>query len=398
MHKSMFSLSLLALSLVACQSYAFQRQSPGQSLANARQIRSLNTPMSAAALAETRSKVDQVIEAAMAEQQLVGLAVGLVKDGQMIYLKGYGMADRERGIPVTEASSFRWASLSKSVTAVLSMQLVEQGKLNLDTPIQTYWPNYRNAQGWSVTQRQLLSHLGGVGSYDDVPGWQAGVEAYHQRPLSPAVQGADMVQASADVFASAPLLHKPGQAYRYSTFGSMLAGAIVAKAGQSPFVSQFEQRIKQPLGLTTLQPDYAPLAIPQRVRGYYRAEGQAQPLQRQDDDVAWKLAGGGFTSTIGDLTRYMQALINQELLQGSSYQDMWTPQLTSEGKPTGYALSFGVSGRGERLKVGHFGAQEQTRTVMSFLPHQKLGLAVMCNSEWAELGPIRDALYRVLQN
>lgn len=341
-----------------------------------------------------RESLDQIIQNAMQEQKLVGLALGVVENGQITYMRGYGWADNESQKPVNTDSSFRWASLSKTVTSVLSMQLVEKGQLQLDAPIQSYWPEYHNAQGWPVTQRQLLSHLAGVGSYDDVPGWREGLKTYHTRSLPAALQGADMLLASADIFAFAPLMSSPGSAYRYSTFGSMLAGAVISKAGSAPFLQQFDQRIRQPLGLTTMQPDQTQAAIPHRVSGYYQDQGQLK--KRGDDDVSWKLAGGGFTSNVKDLTRYMQALINQELLPPAAHQEMWTSQSTSNGKKTGYGLSFSVAHHGKEVEIGHFGAQEKTRTVLSFLPEKKTGIVIMCNSEWANLAPIRDALLKAL--
>jgi len=242
----------------------------------------------------------------------------------------------------------------------------------------------------------LLGHLAGIGSYDDVPGWREGLKTYHARRLPVALQGADMTQASADIFAFAPLMSEPGAAYRYSTFGSVLAGAILSKAGNAPYLQQFEQRIRQPLGLSSMQPDHQTRAIPNRVSGYYRVQDQIK--KRGDEDVAWKLAGGGFTSNIGDLTRYLQALINQELLPASAHTEMWTSQRTSAGKLTGYGLSFGVSNHGQDTEIGHFGAQEKTRTVLSFLPARKLGVTLMTNSEWANLGPLRDAILEILKN
>ncbi len=352
------------------------------------------TAQSSLASQPHRAELDEIIKSAMAQQKLVGLALGVVEDGKVTYLKGYGWANQAAQQPVTLDSSFRWASISKTVTAVLSMQLVAQGRLQLDAPIAQYWPDYRNAQGWPVTQRQLLGHLGGVGNYDDVTAWQAGLQNYHQRQLAPEAQGANMVLAASDVFASAPLMNPPGEVYRYSTFGSMLAGAVVEKAGAAPYVQQFDTRIRQPLGLTTLHPDYAALQLPHRVSGYYQAQGQIKV--RQDEDVSWKLAGGGFTSNVGDLTRYMQALINQELLTPEAYPEMWTSQQTQAGKATGYGLSFAVSRQVGFTEVGHFGAQEKTRTVMSFLPERKLGVVIMCNSEWANLAPVRTALLSAL--
>lgn len=340
-------------------------------------------------------QIDTLVQKAMDQQQWVGLAVGLVEDGQISYLKGYGWADKESREAVTLNTSFRWASLSKPVTAVLSLQLVEQGKLDLDQDIRSYWRSYKNAQGWKVTQRQLLSHLSGVGHYDEVPHWGEGLKRYLKNDAKPENGGADMVAASRQIFASAPLLSRPGTQYHYSTFGAMLAGAVLSQAGGMPYLEQFQSRIAQPLGLTSIQPDRHGQYIPYRASGYYRDNQVVK--KRLPDDVAWKLAGGGFTSNIYDLTRFMQALINQELLSPASTQALWQPQSTLDGKPTGYGLSFGIGERDHQPLIEHSGSQTQTRTWMGFMPQEKRGVVLMSNSEWADFGPLQAQILDALR-
>jgi len=337
--------------------------------------------------------VDEAVLRVMEDQGLVGLALGLVENGKISYLKGYGWADRENREAVTLQSSFRWASLSKPVTAVLSQQLVEQGLLDLDQDIQKYWKAYHNVQGWPLTQRQLLAHLAGIGSYDEVAGWQAGLRSFQ---AGAGVQTpAHMSAASQAVFAAAPLLQRPGLAYHYSTFGYMLAGAVLEQRSGQSYWQQFQERIAQPLGLTSIQPDHAGTFIPYRVSGYYKDRGSV--VKRPLDDVAWKLAGGGFTSNIQDLTRFMQALIQHELISQRGSEALWTVQKTVEGQATAYGLGFGVSQFQQIRRIEHGGSQTRTRTLMSFHPDQKRGLVLMCNSEWAELAPLRDALFEILQ-
>lgn len=340
-------------------------------------------------------QIDQLVLRAMDQQDLVGVALGLVEDGQLTYLKGYGWADKESREAVTLNSSFRWASISKPVTAVLSLQLVEQGKLDLDQDIRSYWRSYHNAQGWKVTQRQLLSHLGGVGHYDDVAQWGEGLKRYLKNDSRPENGGADMVAAASQIFASAPLMSRPGTQYRYSTFGAMLAGAVLTQAGGMPYLEQFQTRIAQPLGLTSTQPDRLGQHIPYRVSGYYRDNQVIK--KRLPDDVAWKLAGGGFTSNIHDLTRFMQALLNQELVNATSSQALWQSQQTLDGKKTGYGLSFGIAERDHQPLIEHSGSQTQTRTWMSLMPQEKNGVVLMSNSEWADFGPLRNQILDALR-
>jgi serine beta-lactamase-like protein LACTB, mitochondrial len=338
-------------------------------------------------------QIDQLVTRAMDQQALVGVALGIVENGQISYLKGYGWADQESREAVSLNSSFRWASLSKPVTAILSLQLVEQGLLDLDQDIRAYWRAYQNGQAWRVTQRQLLAHLAGVGNYDDVEGWQAGLRKYQQAYSLPENRGADMLHA-AEIFASAPLLSRPGMEYRYSTFGYILAGAVLSKAGEDAYLAQFNARIGQKLGLTTMQPDRLRQYIPYRVSGYYR---DAQGIKkRAPDDVAWKLAGGGFTSNLHDATRFMQALINHELVSPKSSQILWTEQKTLDDQRTHYGLGFGISERFHQPCIEHGGSQTQTRTLMSFLPQQKLGFVLMSNSEWADFGPLKEQIYAAL--
>lgn len=375
----LFALSLSGASLPAQASPFLERQS----------VHSF-PPLNATELKE----IDQLVSETLDHEQWVGLALGLIENGQITYLKGYGWADRESKTAVTPQTHFRWASLSKPVTAVLSAQLVEQGKLDLDRDIRAYWPDYHNAQGWPVSQRQLLGHLAGIGHYDEVSGWREGLQKYRQQVDS--AHEVDQLQAAADLFAFAPLLSRPGTAYHYSSFGYILAGAIVAQAGGQSYLQQFNQRIRQPLKLTSMQPDLNGVEIPYRVSGYYRQGTQIQ--KRGDDDVAWKLAGGGFTSNIGDLARFTQALINHELLSPQSEQQLWSSQQTVTGTATGYGLGFAISKLHGQRRIGHLGAQSKTRTSLSFLPERKIGVVLMCNSEWANLSPLQDRIYEVLLN
>src|SRR5436305_1742921 len=98
--------------------------------------------------------VDEAVRAVMARQHLVGVAVGVIRDGQIAYLKGYGMSDRERGTPVTTETVFNWASNSKPLAAVLAMKLVEKGELDLDADVRRYLPEFPS-KGAVISTRQL---------------------------------------------------------------------------------------------------------------------------------------------------------------------------------------------------------------------------------------------------
>ncbi len=89
------------------------------------------------------SSVDQIVEGQLKSQKIVGASVGIIRDGQVVYLKGYGLADREANLPMTEDSLVRWASVSKTVTAFSAMQLVQAGKLSLEDDVRKHVPSSR---------------------------------------------------------------------------------------------------------------------------------------------------------------------------------------------------------------------------------------------------------------
>lgn len=355
-----------------------------------------------------RAALDRLIQNEMDQQQLTGLALGVVQKGEIAYLQGYGWADLQSRRAVSLRSRFRWASVSKPVTALLSLQLVEQGRLNLDTPVHHWLPGYRNPTGWPVNQRQLLSHQAGVGHYAEMPAWTSGLQRYRESIKATSATEAyrdlsqDMPAVAEAIVSGQPLLFRPGTGYHYSSFGYLLAGATVAAAGQAPYLQQFQQRIAAPLGLTSMQPDTGHPGLSERVSGYY-LDTQGRIQTQTQRNISWMLAGGGFSSNVHDMTRLMQGMLRHELLQKRSAEQMWTPQTLSTGRRLHYGLGVNVwqgsQPNGQPLRrIGHMGAQAAVRSDLQFWPERNFGLVLLSNSEWAELTPLRDKIYTLLNS
>lgn len=334
----------------------------------------------------TCAAVDAAIKQQMREDETVGLAVGIIHDGQIAYLQGYGHADRDQQIPVTSDTMFRWASISKPLTAIAALQLAEEGKLDLDANVRKYVPEFPDP-GVTITSRQLLCHQGGIVHYKNGP--VVGTPRAYDDPFP----YRDVVIAL-DTFNRSPLVNPPGKKYSYTTHGYMLLSAVVQRAGEQPFHEQVSERICRPLGMSTLQPDYQWVQIPQRTRGYRRSG--AQVIDSVDEDVSWKLGGGGYISTIEDLCRFALGLIDGKLVSERTEAAMWTAQATSGGESTGYGLGFRIEEQSGRLKVSHNGSQPETRTRMVFYPAQRHGVVVMTNSEWVDPGTYTTLTYKAL--
>lgn len=335
---------------------------------------------------DLRDAIDAAVREEMDRQELVGVAVGVIRDGTVAYTAGYGYADREEEVPVSNDTLFRWASISKPVTAVAAMQLVETGTLDLTADIREYVTEFPD-KGAPITTEQLLAHLGGIVHYTNGPVIRTQREYDTPNPY-------ESVILALDTFAPSPLVKQPGERYSYSTRGYILASAVVERAGEQPFAQQVQERICEPLGLTTLQPDYQWVDIPNRAKGYRMVRGHVFPST--DTDVSWKLGGGGFISNVHDLARFAAALMNSELVNEATTQDMWTPRTDANGESAGYGLGLRITTNNGQLRIMHTGSQEKTRTRMVFYPEAGHGIVVMTNSEHGDCGAISTAIYQAV--
>ena len=341
-------------------------------------------PAASTAAEPTRAeRFAERVRQAKEKQKLVGIAAALLVDRKVDSFVHLGWQDREKKIPVTAKTRFRWASISKSVTAMRALQLVEEGKLELDRDVRRYVPEFPE-KPQVLTTRQLLGHLGGIVHYRNGRVIRTKRQYMREHPF------ADVVFAL-DTFKESPLVAPPGTRYSYTTHGYILAGAVVQKAGGKPFAEQVQKHIAKPLGMKSFEPDYQWRKLPDRAVGYRKLGPLIAPST--DTDVSWKLPGGGYMSGIRDLARLGQAWLRKELLSEESYAAMWTRQKLASGKSTSYGLGFSLRRAGEREQVGHSGAQEKTRTYLLIDPEGGFGVAVMTNSEYAKLGPlVRDLM------
>ena len=198
------------------------------------------------------NEIDQILQEEIAQQELIGVAIGVVNQGQISYLKGYGYENRTTEKKVDLDSKFRWASMAKSLTSIAAMKLWENGKLDLDKDVHHYVKNFPEK---GVTMSHLLQNQGGIGHYSqmdkDYPNWNRLRIAYLENPTyNPYL--------SVNIFAEAPLQYTPGTQYMYSTFGFNLAGAAIEEAGkeayQKGYLGLVKEYISQPLGMKPCSP------------------------------------------------------------------------------------------------------------------------------------------------
>ncbi len=333
------------------------------------------------------------VEREVAAQHMVGISVAVGDKEHILVSLNFGFEDREANVPATGETMYRWASVSKPMTAVVTMQLAGEKKLDLDADVRMLVPEFPE-KPWPITSRQLLCHQGGIVHYSN--GKVIKTERIHDVP-HPAADTILML----DAFKESPLLSEPGTKYSYTTHGYMLLGAVAQRAGGEPFADLVKKRIAAPAGMTTLRPDYQWESIAHRASGYRKAKNAKGPeMERSTDtDVSWKLPGGGWISTCDDMARFGIAMIAGKLVSEETRAQMWTAQKTKDGKATDYGLGFGIGTLNGKRMISHSGSQEKTATFLLMVPDGRgLCVAIMCNTEATSLGVLAKDLATIAEN
>ncbi len=330
---------------------------------------------------EWRGRIDyraldlRLIELSL-QPEMAGLAVAVVEDGEVRFVRTYGVADRDTLAPVTPDTLFRWASVSKTVTGTLAATLANDKALYLDRPVSS-WQTSLHLPGDAekrITLAQLLAHQTGLtkNAYDEK--LEDG-----ERP--------DVLRAG---LAAAPLQCPPGSCHTYQNIAFDAASEILSEAGQVPFADAVRQRFFRPLGMASATYGMA---------GLTQAKDWARPHRnaklRPIKESYWRVpAAAGVNSNIVDFARWMQASIGERadilsvnVLQLAQSPRVGTPRLYSGNLAQAITDSqYGLGWRsftyaGHRL-VGHSGAVDGYRATMIFEPATKTGVVAMWNSNW----------------
>jgi CubicO group peptidase (beta-lactamase class C family) len=314
--------------------------------------------------------VEAELVAQQRQDRIPGLSCAVAVRGELLLRLGLGLADVENDVPASPQTVYRLASISKPITAVLAMQLVEQGKLDLDADVHTLVPAWP-AKPWPVTTRQLLAHLGGVRHY--------------LREAESTVHYATQTAGLA-CFAADALLHEPGSKYHYSTYGYNLVAAVVEAQSGQPFAQVLRERIAVPAAAPTLQDDDVRRIVRGRAQGYVRVGDTLQNSELMD--ASYKLGGGGLCASAEDLARFCVALLDGKLVAPATLQAMATRQRTRSGEEVDYGLGLRVDRVGDRQLWWHSGAQSRVSTMLLLVPAERVAVVVLCNLEKVRLQPL----------
>ncbi|XZE51718.1 serine hydrolase [Planctomycetaceae bacterium SH139] len=355
---------------------------------------------------------DRLFSELIEEHRLPGVSVAVSERGQLVFARGYGFADIGNRQPVNPASLFRIASISKPITAVAILQLVEQGKLRLDEcvfDVLDYEQQFQQAGDAidprlkSITIEQLLQHRGGWDRDKSFDAMFQTVRFARQLDEQPPGDTDMVIQA----MLTQPLDFDPGTEYSYSNFGYCLLGRVIETRTEQPYETYVQQHVLAPLGITQMRigKTRAIERTANEVRYYHPTIGRSVFSQDLEQAVpspygAWYLeamdAHGGWLASASDLARFAAAFDdpqNCSILTADSIALMYSqPQQVAEktllGKPEPYYYSMGWSNRqvgANRVNHWHNGSLPGTTAVM-IRRHDGKNLVALLNTRTTPTG------------
>ncbi len=315
------------------------------------------------------AKVDEAVRVQLKEQKIPGLSLGVMRDGKIIKATGYGLANVELNVPVTPPSIFQTGSVGKQFTATAVMMLVEEGKLGLDDTITKYFPEAPAA--WkNVTVRHLLTHTSGIPDYGGEESTMGkGVINFRQDYTEE-----ELVRK----FSAMPMDFQPGEKWKYSNTGYVLLGVLVHRVTGKFYGDFLQERIFQPLGMTSTRIISEADIIPNRSSGYRLVQGELKNQEWVSPSLNTTADGALYTNVL-DLAKWDASLYTEKLLKRASFDQMWTPVKLNSGKTYHYGFGWDVGEvNGHRL-LSHDGAwQGFTMSIFRYVD-DRLTIVVFTN-------------------
>ncbi|MFP6621729.1 MAG: serine hydrolase domain-containing protein [Pirellulaceae bacterium] len=306
--------------------------------------------------------------------QIPGMSVAIAQRGRIVYQQGFGYRNQEQLLPATAQTRYRLASISKSVTSVLAMLLVEQGRLDLDRNLGGYLPNLSKDHR-AIRLPQLLSHQSGIRHYE---------------PNDPDTLKFEYCHKAISFFQDDALKFSPGERFLYSTHAYTMLGAALEKATDKSFRQLVIDEITIKQNLPTLRPEDRSINDPQRATLYNNALGLRVPVTA--DDISWKCPGGGLESTAPDLCRFALQLMDGSLLKDASRQQLWTARKLTSGKVTSYGLGWVIGSTNAHAYVAHSGSQLGAKSYLRIYPEEEIIVVILSNCRSHRPQDLGDAL------
>jgi CubicO group peptidase (beta-lactamase class C family) len=297
----------------------------------------------------------------MTRQQIPGVAIAVVRDGEVALAKGYGLANVEHQVPVKPETVFQSGSVGKQFTATGVMLLVEAKRLSLDDPITKFLPE--GAPRWNrIRIRHLLGHTGGTTDYP--------TNFDFRRDYTEAA----LVKRAAAI----PLAFAPGAKWSYSNIGYLLLGVVIHRVTGEFYGDFLREKIFEPLGMTTTRIISEADIVPNRAAGYRVVKGTLKNQEWVSPTLNTTADGSLYLSVL-DLAKWDASLYTERILNADSLKQMWTPVTLTSGQTHAYGFGWSLGDvRGHRI-VEHGGAWQGFKSAIVRFPDDRLTVILLAN-------------------
>ncbi|WAS97353.1 serine hydrolase domain-containing protein [Nannocystis punicea] len=362
-------------------------------------------------VAALQPKLHDTVAKIVADDRLIGLAVGVVVDGQLAFGEGFGVRQVEGGGAVDVHTAFRIGSITKVFSGMTALRMADEGALDLDAPAANLLPElnklvYPNADARPLTVRDILTHTAGLPRDPDLP-LSVGGNPHTREEVMQAIDGLS-------------LLRPPGISSEYSNLGFVLLGHVIAAASGKPFGEAIRDAVLQPLAMNETVWEQTELPEDRRTRGHVAVDGKIVATTSGRHSAL--SAAGGLWSTVADLARFVTFQLDAWPPRGGADDGPIARSTLREAQRLRALRSFrarttadeaiaggvdgGASGVGfpwsvghnceASYVVGHNGALEGYFATIRMFPNAGVGIIVLGNAGWTDTDGIAVQIQRVL--
>jgi len=316
--------------------------------------------------------IEKILDRKMRQDGIPGLSIAIVKNGQLWWSSGFGLADIEQGTSATSNTLYRAGSLVKPLTATAILQLMDSGQVDADKPVWEYCKAYSEKKQ-TVTVRKLLSHTSGVRTYN-MP-W-----SQYEKELFSKVRYKSVTDAIS-IFAQDELAYPAGSKYLYTSYGYNLLGCVVESITGSTFMQYLDSKVLSPSRMQSTIVDRAEEIVNNRA-SHYRRDKKGRLVHEQYVDMTNKIPSGGLLSTVNDIAKFAQNYMAGKLLSADSMRYARMPGKLADSTSTSYGAGWELP---ERLldesspEIFHSGVTPGATAIMYLYPEKQDAIIVMSN-------------------
>lgn len=315
-----------------------------------------------------QTQASELLQNSVNANQFQGITAAIAINGQTRWIESAGHCDEEGTTACTDETVYRIASITKTMTAIAALQLVEQGLLNLDEPIASYLPTYPIPVAEQITARMLLHHTSGIAAYASVKE----IESQEQY---------NTLLDACKVFQDRDLLFTPGTGYSYTSYGYVVLGAVIEAVSGQTFGDYLQENIwdkadMEHTGIEEFGVDY-----PAQTAFFIRnKKGKIKPARA--NNLSNRIPAGGVYSTVGDLLKFGQALADGRLLSTESLALMQQAPDVDRGQNNPYGMGAFLYGDNPQFGpvLGHSAEQTGVSGQIMIMPEKQVTVVVLSNT------------------